>query len=380
MNTTPRILSLSHYGADLARGSAYSGALERQKDYAAYTRSYTVIVPGSSGAEEYRDAQIRIIPTGSTSVLGFIRDAVALAHALHTEEPFDVIMVDNPHIMGIVGLFLRARLGIPLIVHQMADMAWNPHYDRERIANYVKQWVMRFVMRRADMIRVSTHAEVERLRSEGIPRERIAFVPFYIDQDAFRKSFMDASMEPDPHRIVYVGRLGPQKDVATLVRALKVTLDRVPEARLTVVGTGPDTSMLERLARELGVTHAIEFIGAVPRERVAREFARASLFALPSLYEGTCMVLHEAALAGLPIVSTENAGARDFVRPDIDGILTRVRDHRAMGEVFATLLSDTALRERMSRSVQERVRGATREAALAEWANMIARVGERAQV
>ncbi len=371
---------ISQYGADLARGSAFSGALERQRDYAQGTRSYVTIVPGSPDAAPVTEGALTVMPTARVSTLGFMQDAYDLAIRLHAEESFDALMVDNPHLMGMLGLVLRAKLGVPLMVHQMADMAWNHWYDRERRTNIVKQYVMRFVMRRADMIRVSTRAEVDRLVAEGIPEARIACVPFYIDRARFAEAIAAAEVTRGPNRAVYVGRLGSQKDVATLVRACVGVVERVPEFRLTIVGDGPDRQRLERLAHELGIAHAIEFRGAIPRSRIAGEFVRASLFALPSLYEGTCMVLHEAALAGLPIVSTENAGARDFIRPGTDGELVRVRDHRAMAHAIATILTDQATWQRMSRSVYERGTIATRDEALASWNEALARIATGAQV
>jgi glycosyltransferase involved in cell wall biosynthesis len=369
-----RILSISQYGADLAKGSAFSGALERQKDYALATRSYVVIVPGSSGAQEYREGNLRVIPTAGSALIGFLIDALALEVALHREDPFDAVMVDNPHVMGLFGLIAQKRLGVPLIVHSMADMPWNPWYNRERFANRLKQVVMRFVIRRANYVRVSTTVEVARLREQGIPEKRIALVPFYIDHDAFLRALNHVRIAREPHRIVFVGRLGLQKDLGTLIRAMRVLRVRVPTARLAIVGSGSEHARLEKLARAEGVHESIEFLGAIARERVAQEFAEASVFALPSLYEGTCMVLHEAALAGMPIVATDNAGARDFIEPGIHGDIVRVRDHRAMGEALADILQDPALHSRMSAAVRERVKTATRPEALRKWEELLARI------
>lgn len=372
-----RILSISQYGTDLAKGSAFSGALERQKDYARATRSYVVIVPGSLGAKEYQEGALRVIPTKGSGLVGFLVDALALAVTLHHEDPFDAVMVDNPHVMGLFGLLARARLDIPLVIHSMADMPWNPWYDRERFSNRLKQIVMRFAVRRANLVRVSTAHEVERLRECGISMNKIAFMPFYVDQDAFTNALRMQTTAREQRRIVFVGRLGLQKDIGTLVRAMKVTRARVPDARLAVVGGGPELKRLASLAHSLGVHDSIEFLGAIPRDRVAAEFARASVFALPSLYEGTCMVLHEAALAGLPIVSTDNAGAHDFIEPGVQGELVRVRDHRAMGDALAdVLLFDPVIRDRMGAAGRERVKRWARTDALSAWDALLGRIGQ----
>lgn len=369
-----RILSLSHYGADLARGSVYSGALDRQKEYARETRSYVIIVPGHADSLRFRDGPLCIIPTAHNNTVLFLWDAFWCASALHREEPFDAVMVDNPHLMGLFGLVLRWKLAVPLIVHSMADMPWNPWYDRERLINRIKQLVMRFVVRHADLVRVSTDTEVARLRAHGIPNTKIVCVPFYIDQEAFVRSIGNSTLEREPHHMIYVGRLGLQKDVGTLVRAVAVVRKRVPDTTLTIIGGGPEREHLETLANALGVSSAIEFAGAVPRERIANEFKRAAVCVLPSLYEGTCMVLHEAALADLPIVSTENAGARDFIRDGEEGYLVRVRDHRGLGDRSAQLLLDSSLRDRMGSASRARAHAFSRERALQKWQELLARI------
>jgi glycosyltransferase involved in cell wall biosynthesis len=86
-------------------------------------------------------------------------------------------------------------------------------------------------------------------------------------------------------------------------------------------------------------------------------------------------VIHEAALAGLPIVSTDNAGAHDFIEPGVQGELVRVRDHRAMGDALADILLDQTRCAQMGARARERVRGWSREQALSAWGKLLSRIG-----
>jgi glycosyltransferase involved in cell wall biosynthesis len=282
-------------------------------------------------------------------------------------------MVDTPHLSGLLGVVLAARLGLPLVVHAMADMIENPWYARERQSNVLKIALMSLVVRFATVIRVSTQSEVARLISHGIKPERIAFIPFYIDQQQFIESLTTMSDVRKPRTALCVGRLELQKDMPTLIRAWSYVVKEVPDARLRIVGTGALESSLRALTAELSLTSSVDFLGALPRAQIAAEFTKAHVFVLTSLYEGTCMVLHEAALAGLPIVSTEHAGAKDFVRDGENGYAVHIRDHRGIARALIMLFRDEALAHTMGEKSRAYARACTKEQALTSYETLLDR-------
>ena len=99
-----------------------------------------------------------------------------------------------------------------------------------------------------------------------------------------------------------VARLAPEKDHATLVRAVHVALPTAPRLRLIVVGDGPERGALEALALELGVADRVRFLGS--RSDVAAILPGLDLFTLTSRREGLPLSLLEALAAGLPAVTT----------------------------------------------------------------------------
>jgi glycosyltransferase involved in cell wall biosynthesis len=345
-----RVLSLSWYGADLARGSRYSGALMRQKDYAERTSRYVVLVPKIDGASTITEGTLSIIPCSFRGgTLGLAWTLFNQARRMIRQEKVDVIMVDSPFMGGLVGLALRLISGIPLVVHSMADMPWNPWYVVERRGNRLKQMVMEFVIRRADVVRVSTSFEAMRLAEAGIKDKHIVVMPFYIDEHAFAHNMEKASMyDRDYFHVVTVARLAPQKDLETLLRAVVLIKKQYPSFTVSIVGDGPERARLRLLSKELGVDDRITFHGAVSTHDIARHFKRASIFVSTSLYEGTCMVLHEAALARLAVVSTSHAGARECVCGVGEVACVNVRDHRALARSISDILSNRRERDRMA--------------------------------
>lgn len=367
------ILSISQYGAGLLSEHALSGALERQKDYAATLTKYIVIVPGNVRVIKHGTA-LEIHGVKSANVFSFCFNAYKAAVLLHREFEFDGVMVDNPHLGGILGIVLKYRLGIPLVVHSMADMIYNPWYTRERFSNHLKHMLMLIAVRCADFIRVSTQTEINRLTEKGIARAKLHLMYFYIDAHMFGKRLEGCSDARIDGRILFVGRLSYQKDIGTLIRAMVHVRKKNPDAKLVLLGGGELRGEYESLARSLSVHESIIFTGSIPYEQVPREFKKASLFALSSLYEGTCMVLHEAAVAGLPLVSTDVAGAHDFIREGVEGRLVPVRDAEALGSALSWVLGNKEAGVQMGEAARVRVEHFKREQALLSWQELCRKV------
>lgn len=139
--------------------------------------------------------------------------------------------------------------------------------------------------------------------------------------------------------IVTMGRLAPQKDQATLLRAFARLCARRP-ARLLVFGDGPLRAELETLAAELGVAARLRFAGFTQRPIACLK--QADLFVLSSAFEGFPNVLVEALLAGLPIVSTDcEFGPRELLADGAQGRLVPVGNAEALAKAMQAALDDT---------------------------------------
>lgn len=136
--------------------------------------------------------------------------------------------------------------------------------------------------------------------------------------------------------IIGVGRLTPQKDFPTLLRAFTKVRAARP-ARLILLGDGPLRPELIQLARQLGVSSDVDFAGVVPD--VIPWLARASLFVLSSRYEGLPNALIEALAAGCPVVSTDcPSGASEILMGGQLGSLVPIGDDEAMAHAMMTRL------------------------------------------
>jgi glycosyltransferase involved in cell wall biosynthesis len=180
-------------------------------------------------------------------------------------------------------------------------------------------------------------ANVER----RIGAARVLFVPNAVDTELFSPAPFDEEPE-DPPRIVFVGRLSPQKNLAMLIDAA-ARLGRPVVVRL--VGGGPLAGDLSARAAAAGVP--LELPGVLPNEELPGELRRASVFVLPSSIEGHPKSLIEAMSCGCVCVGTDVEGTRDVLENGVTGLLARP----TVDDLVVALeraLEDRALRARLS--------------------------------
>ena len=164
-----------------------------------------------------------------------------------------------------------------------------------------------------------------------------------------------ASDNRDADTIICVGRLCSDKAQAGLLKAFAKVSQQFPEARLRLVGDGPDRRILEQLASELGIASAVTFLGRLPEKETLREISRAGLMVLPSFWEGLPVVLMEAMALGVPVISSRVAGIPELIDHDRNGLLFTPAKWTDLAKCMARLLDDRALGKRLTVAARETI-------------------------
>jgi glycosyltransferase involved in cell wall biosynthesis len=144
-------------------------------------------------------------------------------------------------------------------------------------------------------------------RETGVRNEQIVVLPNPVDLEGILAARDAPSLwnGPGPH-LLAVGRLSREKGFDLLIESLATLRKRFPVADLILVGSGHEETALKALCRSLELENAVRFAEQVDPPYVF--FQGATLFVLPSRYEGMPNALLEAAAAGLPLVSTPASG------------------------------------------------------------------------
>lgn len=155
-----------------------------------------------------------------------------------------------------------------------------------------------------------------------------------------------------PARLIFVGRLHPQKGVDTLLRAMQQLAER-HNVCLQLLGDGPLKEELTHLADRLGIADRVEFLGQT--DQVLAHLQQADLFVLPSRAEGISNALLEAVACGLPAVVSAIPGNVDVIEHDQNGLHFTVDDPNSLAQSLASLLTQPERRERLGRQARQTV-------------------------
>ena len=274
------------------------------------------------------------------------------ARRLLRSEAFDLV-----HVHGNLAALLLARYSkAPIVYTEHDSTPWSCRY---------RSWherVIRRVVYRAVNVRVyrrvaSVATTSEALRSElverfGVASERATTILNGADFDVFNPNVSAPSCAPFETYCLFVGRLTPRKAADVLLEALV----EAPRINCVFAGDGPQRPKLERLAKELGVSARVAFLGDVAPSELAPLYAGADLLVVPSVSEGTPLVAFEAMACGTPVLSSRIAGLPDLVHDWDTGFLVKPGDVGQIAIAMRFLTADRKLLARMGRVAQKRVR------------------------
>lgn len=172
----------------------------------------------------------------------------------------------------------------------------------------------------------------------------------------------------DPGRLLFVGRLSPEKSLPTLIDAVSSLRAEGRDVRLDVVGSGELMESLQEHVSRLGLGGAVTFVGSVAdRSRLYEIYDKAAVFVLPSLTEGLGAVIIEAMARGVPVVATRSGGATDLVRDGETGLLVDPGDSAALAKAIARMLDDGALQARCVEAAAQLAAQLTVEKQIGGW-------------
>jgi glycosyltransferase involved in cell wall biosynthesis len=156
-------------------------------------------------------------------------------------------------------------------------------------------------------------------------------------------------------RVLSVGRLSPEKALPGLVEAFAEIRRRGLDAKLDIIGDGPERHALEQQIQRLNLTDCCALLGQKSGPQVLEEMARSDIFVMSSLMEGLPVVLMEALALEVPVIAPCVAGIPELVEHERSGLLYVVSDWGGLANCLGRLISDPELRARLGREGRQRV-------------------------
>jgi glycosyltransferase involved in cell wall biosynthesis len=218
-------------------------------------------------------------------------------------------------------------------------------------------------IRRLDRVVALTEEMRREILASGFRPERVVVIPNGVDAERFRpprdRAAARARLRPEGEAgathgkiVMFLGRLAPQKDWRTLLRAFKILQGGSVRAELLVLGDGPERDHLLKERRELGLEGSVRVLGAVSDP--LPHYQAADAFVLPTRSEGLSNSLLEAMATGLPCVATRLEANAEVVEDGTDGILVEGNAPAALAAALGRVLADPEAARRLGEAARRK--------------------------
>lgn len=341
---------------------AIGDAHQRQLEYASILDRYDMVVRTLRGGRTpvQLASNLWVHPSASGSRGLFPVDAARLGQRIGRRVGSTLVSTEDPFLCGLAGYVVARRLGLPLSLQFAGDMIDNPFWLGERPLNRCLNPLGKWLIRRAQTLRVVSSSERDKLIRLGIAPDRVWDLGWITDFDRFqdadgaaiRQRWLDDRFD---QLVVFVGRLVPQKDLFTLLSAAELVAADHPKSRFVVVGDGPLEGPLRAAITARNLDDSVLLAGPARYDDVPAVMAAADVVVLTSVYEGNARVLAEAAAAARPAVAADVSGSRDTVIDGETGFVVAVGDAAAFADRLDHLLDEPVIAQRMGQVARERI-------------------------
>ncbi len=334
---------------------------------------------GKSKEQEHLPERVRLfrVPVSNrnlhhstnSELLTYAAKALPLARRLHHCRPYDLCFAWSAVPAGGVAWMLKRLNGLRYIVRVCGPDI--PGFEQRYSSLYpILSPAIKSVWRNAEIVVAKCEDEAQMIRRVD-PSAAISIVRNGVDLG----SFTQAGIASDgPLRLLCVGRLIERKGQRHLIQAVRRLLDQGINVWLDLVGTGDALEGYKRLVDELVLGQHVRFLGYVPREEMAAQYAAAHVFVLPSYNEGMSVAMLEAMAAGLPLVVTRTGGTDELVIEGENGYTFRREDVETLTSHLRRLASDRLLVRELGTASRRLAAEFTWEKSADSYLRLIARI------
>jgi glycosyltransferase involved in cell wall biosynthesis len=298
---------------------------------------------GGSLAPELEERQIPICVLGPGPVkrridrtfAGRLRRVIATGH-------FDIV---HAHLFGSVAAATLASIGLgtSLVITEHSEGGWRGP-EEMRVSEQCYRHCSRVVA-------VSRSIEKRLLDVDGVPPDRTTVVlNACVVANGVPTTNLGRRSGPT---IGVVARLEPEKGVSVFLAAAARVAATHPDVRFMVAGDGSQRTVLEAESRRLGLSESLRFVGAVPDSRAF--ISGLDVLVVPSLSEGTPLVVLEGMAASIPVVASNVGGIPDQIHSGRNGLLVPAAHPEFLSAAIARIIADPQLALALGRSGHRRV-------------------------
>lgn len=247
---------------------------------------------------------------------------------------------------GVVATEVAKKKKKPSVVTTIGQDIYDPVVKHNF---FVKRAVVRAI-RDADKVVALSH-DIKRRTQELGKRDDVVIINIGLNLDEYSEKYSKEEKETVMKKynninrefVITICRLVERKGIEYLINAIPDILREYPDTNFVIVGDGPEREKLKSLANKNNVSSNVIFTGKIPTNDLIILMREASLFTLPSLFEGLCNAYLEAMACDIPIVATRCGGNEDSLIHNKNSVLVPIQDSKLLSKAIIEVLGDHKL-------------------------------------
>ncbi|MFZ2500789.1 MAG: glycosyltransferase [Minisyncoccia bacterium] len=327
-----------------------SATRARMRTYAALMGELHIVSPAGRDAHEEQDGNLFLHPVHSWKIFR-VRSLASRAYALILAQDIDIVSAQDPFEHGLAALRATRGTSAKLHIQVHTDFLsqwfiksgnWRSPSVRMPFLNRYRRTIADQVLPAAQGIRVvSERIQKSLIEHYGSRVVVPSVIPVAVDVVVPEAVLLP--VHPFTFALITVGRLEPEKRIEDILAALALVVKKYPMVGLFVVGDGSERGRLERMVRSLGLADKVVFLGN--RSDVRGLMKSAQAFIQASAYEGYGRTLVEAALARVPIITTDVGIVGEVFKGYEDVLAVPVADPTALSLSIVGIIEDNSARQ-----------------------------------
>jgi glycosyltransferase involved in cell wall biosynthesis len=293
------------------------------------------------------------LPPSIIQNIRYIINAIIKGSQIIRQKKIDIIHT-NAFGPMIVGSILAKIHNIPVVstIHDIFARAspdywkkWATQNEVSRISSAIGPLFEKIsVNMPTDVILTVSNASKQNLVKFNVKDSNITVIPNGIDVADYDNLGFENNYQ---NYVVFIGRSVFYKNLEVVISSFKEVTQKLPEAKLVIIGDGPMRHRWERMVSELNLNQNIKFTGYIPQEKKVELLSKCSALLLPSLFEGFGLVLLEAFAMSKPVLVADVKPFDEIVEEGVDGFMIAAHDPVKWAEKITFLLSHKPICEIM---------------------------------
>lgn len=264
----------------------------------------------------------------------------------------------KPDIVDAHYITVNGYLAVASGFHPLVLMAMGSDILIDSKRNLLWRMLTKYALRQADLVICKSETLRKELLKLGTSPSKIKIIQRGVDTQQFSRQRASEKLRSRLNilkmpTIICIRNLAPVYNVQMLIKAIPLVLGQVPEARFIIGGEGKQKEYLQELAKSLGVSNSIRFLGWIPHNELPEYLASSDVYVSTSLSDGTSTSLQEAMACELAPVVTELPANREWVTDGESAFIVPINDIQSLAERIVYLLNNSEARARFGKRGRE---------------------------